>query len=198
MFSQSLKENNMDDKSIIFFSIVMIIVFFYRIFLSILLLFKKKNMIDEKYYIMVFYCSLVSILVLLTNLLVLGTILIAILPIILILYISLFKSRVYWIINGYQLSESTFVNQLVLLDERYANPSYRISRVKISRKIKEEKTKLEFTNISFEEKEKILKLFNQLINESTFKANKSEWKTIIIYSIMIFVLLCFIIFALFT
>ena len=103
----------MDDKSILFFCIVMIIMFAYRILLSIRLLSKKRFIIDEKYYVAFFYTSLVGILVLLTDWLVVGVIMFLLVPLITTIYVSLAKTRVYWIVNGYELTESTFVNNLI-------------------------------------------------------------------------------------
>ena len=155
----------MDDRAIIFFSIVMILVFLYRVILSALLLRKKRHMIDEKFYIGLFYCSLVSILVLFTNWLIVGIVLIAILPIVLTLYVSFAPTRMYWIINGYDITESTFVNKLIEYDEQLKKTSYRINKVRISRKTKEKKTKIEFLNVKFEEKEQLLKIFKEILNE---------------------------------
>lgn len=188
----------MDDRAIIFFSIVMILVFLYRVILSALLLRKKRHMIDEKFYIGLFYCSLVSILVLFTNWLIVGIVLIAILPIVLTLYVSFAPTRMYWIINGYDITESTFVNKLIEYDEQLKKTSYRINKVRISRKTKEKKTKIEFLNVKFEEKEQLLKIFKEILNEKVEKSNKKEWWNIIGCSLMILLLSSFIIFALFT
>lgn len=188
----------MDDKSILFFSILMIVVFLYRIFLSVLILCKKKHMIDEKYYIGLFYCSLVGILILFTNWLIVGFILVGLLPLVLTLYVSFAPTRMYWIINGYDITESTFVNKLIELDQKYQKGSYRINKVRISRKKKEYKTKIEFLNVKYDEKEELLKVIKEVLNEKVAKSNKHEWTTIILSLSMIIILSAFIIFALFT
>ena len=188
----------MDDRAIIFFSIVMIMVFIYRIILSVLLLKRKRHIIDEKFYIGLFYCSLVSILVLFTNWFIVGGILIVILPIILTLYVSFAPTRMYWIINGYDITESTFVNKLIEYDEKLKQTSYRINKVKISRKVKETKTKIEFLNVKFEEKEAMLKIFLDILNDKVKKSNKKEVWSLIGSSLMVVLMLSFIFFALFT
>ena len=188
----------MDDKSILFFSISMMLIFFYRIFLSIQLLLKKKYLIDEKYYIAMFYSSLVGILVLFSDWLVVGIILFLLLPIVLTLYVSFAPTRKYWIINGYEITESTFVNNLIIYDEKFANSTYRINRVKISRKIKEKMTRLDFVNLKYEEKEQLLKLIIDICRKNCKKANKKEVISIIINSLFNFVLSLFIFFVLFT
>lgn len=188
----------MRDESILFYSIVMILVFLYRIFLSILFLIKKKYLLDEKYYIMVFYCSLISIIVLFTNSLIAGFILIAFLPIILILYVSLAPSRIYWIINGWEITESTFINQLIKEEEVYQNSAFRIQHFKMYRKTKEKRTKVEFLKLKYEEKEKLLQFITNICQKNVKKANKHEWLTILLNFLLILMLLSFIIFALFT
>lgn len=186
----------MTDRAILFFSIVMILVFFYRIILSILLLNKKKYLVDEKFYISVFYCSLVSILVLFTDWLIVGIILVALLPIILTFYVSLAPSRKYWIINGWELTESAFINDLIELHPEFEKASYRINHFKISRKIKEKKTKLEFLKMDYKEKECLLKDVLEICKKKVVKANKKELTTILIYSLFIFAFLWIIIFTL--
>lgn len=188
----------MDDKSILFFSISMILIFFYRIVLSIQLLSKKKHLIDEKYYIAMFYSSLVGVLVLFTDWLIVGIILFLLLPIVLTLYVSFAPTRKYWIINGYEITESTFVNSLIQYDEKFADSKYRISKVKISRKIKEKMTRLDFLNLKYEEKEKLLKLIIDICDKNCKKSNKKEIGSIVFNSFFILVLLLFIVFVLFT
>lgn len=188
----------MDDRAIIFFSIVMIMVFVYRIVLSVLLLKRKRHIIDEKFYIGLFYCSVVSILVLFTNWLIVGGILIIILPVILTLYVSFAPTRMYWIINGYDITESTFVNKLIEHDEKLKETAYRINKVKISRKTKEKKTKVEFSNVKYEEKEKMLKIFLEILNDRVKKSNKKELWSLIGSGFMVLLMLSFIFFALFT
>lgn len=188
----------MDDKSILFFCITMSVVFLYRIFLSVLFLSKKKHILDEKYFVMVFYCSIVSAFVLFSNFLIVGYILLALTPIILTLYVSLAPTRKYWIINGYLMSESTIVNKLIALDKNYEKLSYRAERIKITKRKSESKTMLEFIKLSFEEKEKLLKMVKNLCKENTKKSNKVEIKTILINVLMILILQLFVIFALFT
>ena len=188
----------MDDKSILFFCITMSVLFLYRIILSVLFLAKKKFILDEKYYIMIFYCSLVSSFVLFSNFIIVGFILLALTPIILTLYVSLAPTRKYWIINGYTMTESTIVNKLILLDEKYKTLSYRAERVKISKRKSESKTMLEFIKLNFEEKEHLLKVINTLCKENTAKSNKVEIKTILINLVMIVILQIFVIFTLFT
>ena len=177
----------MDDKAVLFFCIVMSLICLYRILLSILLLVKKLYMIDEKFYISLFYCSLVSVLVLFTNWIIVGCVLIAILPIILMLYVSLAPSRMYWIVNGYEITESTFVNELIKYNSSYSNGAYRVNKVKISRKTKENITKLEFLDLKYEEKETILKIIKNILVEKTGKSNKREIASIIGYSTLLIV-----------
>lgn len=188
----------MDDKSILFFCIVIIAVFIYRIILSILLLSKKKNMIDEKFYIALLYVSLVGILVLFTNWLIVGFILILILPIVLTLYISFSPTRIYWIINGFNISESTFVNKLVQTDDKYKKTSYRVNKVRLTKKKKENKIKLEFLNVKYQEKEELLKIINNTINENTNKSNKKELFSLLGSILLILAFCIIIIIVLFT
>ena len=188
----------MSDKSILFFCIVMIVVFAYRIVLSVLLLKKKMYLMDEKFYIGLFYCSLVSILVLFTEWMIVGYVLIGVLPIILTLYVTFAPSRIYWIINGHEITESTFVNKFIEHDEKYADSAYRVSKVRIFRKTKESKTKLEFSLLKFDEKEVLLNIIKNTIKEKGVEANKREWISIIGCVIMILMLSFFIIIALFT
>lgn len=188
----------MDDKSILFFCIVMILVFSYRIILSVLLLTKKAYMIDEKFYIGLFYCSLVSILVMFTNWLIVGIVLVCILPIILTLYVSFAPSRMYWIINGYDITSSTFINEFIKYDSKYEDSAYRIEKVKISRKTKEYKTKIEFLTGKYEEKEALLKIVKTILKEKVNKANKNEALGLIAYSLLVFVLLIVVMIVLFT
>ena len=169
----------MDDKSILFFSISMIIIFSYRIVLSVLLLARKKYMIDEKYYIAVLYSSLVGTLVLFTDWLIVGIVLFLLLPVVLTLYVSLAPTRMYWIINGHKITESTFVNELIRFDQRYENSEFRINRVRFSRKIKEDKTRLDFLNLKFEEKEALLKLITNICKSHCNKSNKKRLDFII-------------------
>ncbi len=188
----------MNDESILFYCIVMIVVFLFRIFLSILFLTKKKYLLDEKYYIMFFYCSLVCVVVLLTNSLITGYILLALLPIILLLYVTFAPSRVYWIINGWEITESAFINQLIQEDGAYQKASYRMSRFKIYRKTKEKRTKIAFSKLKYDEKEKILNLILRICKENVKKANKHEWVNICLSLLFILMFSSFIIFALFT
>lgn len=188
----------MSDKSILFFCIVMIVVFVYRIVLSALLLKKKTCLMDEKFYIGLFYCSLVSILVLFTEWMVVGYVLIGILPIILTLYVTFAPNRVYWIINGHEITESTFVNKFIEYDEKYADSAYRVSKVRIFRKTKESKTKIEFSSLKFDEKEALLNIVKSTIKEKELDANKREWISIVGCLLMILMLSFFIIIALFT
>ena len=189
---------NMDDKSILFFCIVMIIMFSYRILLSIRLLSKKRFIIDEKYYVAFLYTSLVGILVLLTDWLVVGVIMFLLVPLITTIYVSLAKTRVYWIVNGYELTESTFVNNLISYDERFKDASYRLNKIRFNKKKSESKIKLEFVKVDFQEKENLLKLVIDLCKERCKKANKVEVNSIIINSIFILIMLVFIAFTLFT
>lgn len=189
---------NMDDKSILFFCIVMIIMFAYRILLSIRLLSKKRFIIDEKYYVAFFYTSLVGILVLLTNWLVVGVIMFLLVPLITTIYVSLAKTRVYWIVNGYELTESTFVNNLIAYDERFKDVSYRLNKIRFNKKKSESKIKLEFVKVDFQEKENLLKVVNDLCKERCKISNKVEVNSIIINSIFILIMLVFIAFTLLT
>ena len=188
----------MDDKSILFFSISMILIFLYRIVLSVQLLLKKKFLIDEKYYIAVFYSSLIGVMVLFSDWLIAGIILFLLLPIVLTLYVSFAPTRKYWIINGYEITESTFVNGLIQYDEKFANSKYRINKVKISRKVKEKMTRLDFSNIKYEEKERLLKLIIEICDKNCKKSNKKEVGSIVINSFFVFILMLFIVFVLFT
>lgn len=174
----------MDDRSVLFFCIVMILVCLYRLLLSVLLLNKKIYMIDEKFYISLFYCSLVSTLVLFTNWIIVGCVLIGILPIILTLYVSLAPSRMYWIINGYDITESTFINEFIKYDENYANGAYRINKVKISRKTRENITKLEFLDLKYDEKEKLLHVVKNILKSKVEKSNKKEIISLIGYCLL--------------
>ena len=178
---------NMDDISILFFCIVMIIMFAYRILLSIRLLSKKRFIIDEKYYVAFLYTSLVGILVLFTDWLIVGCILFLLVPLVTTLYVTFAKSRVYWIVNGYELTESTFVNKLISYDEKFNDVAYRLSKIK-----------LEFSNVEYQEKEDLLKLVINLCKEKCKVSNKVEVKSIIINSIFILIMVLFIFFALFT
>ena len=189
---------NMDDKSILFFCIVMIIMFSYRILLSIRLLSKKRFIIDEKYYVAFLYTSLVGILVLLTNWLVVGVIMFLLVPLITTIYVSLAKTRVYWIVNGYELTESTFVNNLISYDERFKDASYRLNKIRFNKKKSESKIKLEFVKVDFQEKENLLKVVNDLCKERCKISNKVEVNSIIINSIFILIMLIFIAFTLLT
>ena len=171
----------MEDKSILFFLILMIFVFLYRILISILFLAKKKYIIDEKYYISFFYCSLVGILVLFTNRLIVGFVLVALLPLVLFLYVAFFKNRKYWIINGYEITESCFVNEIAKHFKQYKDANDRIKHFRIYRKKEEKRTKIEFSNIDFETKEKILKIIKTICKEKTIKANKNELIKLIAY-----------------
>lgn len=189
---------NMDDKSIIFFCIVMIIMFAYRILLSIRLLSKKRFIIDEKYYVAFLYTSLVGILVLFTDWLIVGFILFLLVPLVTTLYVTFAKSRIYWIVNGYELTESTFVNKLISYDEKFNDVAYRLSKIKFNKKKSETKIKLEFSNVEYQEKEELLKLVVNLCKEKCKVSNKVEVKSIIINSIFILIMVLFIFFALFT
>ena len=188
----------MTDKSILFFCIVMIVVFLYRIILSVLLLNKKINLIDEKFYIGLFYCSLVSIVVLFTQWFVLGYVLLGLLPVILTLYVTIATSRIYWVINGYDITESTFVNKFIEYDSKYQNPAYRVNKVRIYRKPKENKTKIEFSSLKYEEKEALLNIIKQILKDRNVGANKKEWLSIIGSSFMVLLLFMFVVFVLFT
>ncbi len=187
----------MNDYSILFFSISMIIVFLYRIIFGIFLLCKKKYIIDEKYYIMVFYCSLVAILVLFTNWWIAGLILYALLPFVLLLYVSFAPTRKYWLVNGYELSEATFLNQLIIDNPKLKDTTYRVNHFQIIKKKSEHKTKIEFKKISFEEKEKILNGLIQVCKERVKKSNKHELITIFLYLILILILIIIIILTIF-
>jgi hypothetical protein len=96
------------------------------------------------------------------------------------------------------MSESTIVNKLIALDKNYEKLSYRAERIKITKRKSESKTMLEFIKLSFEEKEKLLKMVKNLCKENTKKSNKVEIKTILINVLMILILQLFVIFALFT
>ena len=189
---------NMDDKSILFFCIVMIIMFSYRILLSIRLLSKKRFIIDEKYYVAFLYTSLVGSLVLFTNWLVVGVILFLLLPLVTTLYVSFAKTRVYWIVNGYELTESTFVNSLIAYKNEFKDASYRLNKIRFNKRKSESKIKLEFVNVAFEEKEELLKLVTFLCKEKTTSSNKVEVKSIIFNAIFILIMIIFVLFALFT
>ena len=188
----------MEDRAILFFSIIMIIICLYRIILSILLLSKKIYIIDEKYYISFFYYSLVGILILFTDWLIVGIILFAMLPVILFLYVAFFKNRKYWIINGYDITESSFINKIVETYPEYADSGERMKQFRIYRKKEEKKTKIEFSNIDYDKKENILKIIKQICKEKTDKANKNEIIFILIYSFMILVFTFFILVTLLT
>ncbi len=124
----------MSDESILFFTIIMSIVFLYRIILSVLFLLKKKYLLDEKFYISIFYYSLVGILVLFTNWIIAGVILCVLLPVILTLYISFAPTRIYWIVNGFNLTEGTFINELIAHDSHFENAAYRTNKIRFIKK----------------------------------------------------------------
>lgn len=188
----------MTDYSILFFSILMILVFLYRIVLSILFLCKKKYLLDEKYFIALFYLSLVGTLILFTNWLVAGYILVGILPIILTLYVSLSKHRVYWIKNGYQVTESTFINAFIEYNKKYQDTVYRLDRINFSRKVKEKRSKISFSNIDYKEKENLLEITKKICKENTIKGNKRELGYIFGYLFLILLFTFFILIVLFS
>lgn len=188
----------MNDYGILFFCILMICISLYRIIVSILLLCKKKYIIDEKYYISFFYLSLVGIIILFCNKIILGIILVAILPIILTLYVTFSKRRIYWIKNGYLLTESTFINEIVKLNKQYEDSTYRLSKIRFFNKKNEKKIKVEFENVNYEEKEQILNLIQNVCKNNCVKSNKRELTYMLLYILLVLLLTAIIIFVLFT
>ena len=187
----------MNDSGILFFLILMDILIIYRIILAILFLKQKKYVLDEKYYISFFYLSLVGFLIAFTGKIVLGIILVCLLPIVLTLYVTLSKNRVYWLINGYNLSEATIVNYLISCDDKYQNVAYRVNHIKINKYKNEHTTKISFLNLSYDEKEKLLQNIIELIKSQKVKANKNEITKIIIYCFFLLLDLFFILLTLF-
>lgn len=187
----------MNDSGILFFLILMDMLIIYRIILAILFLRQKKYILDEKYYISFLYLSLVAFLIAFTSKIVLGIILVCLLPIILTLYVSLSKNRVYWLINGYNLSEATIINHLISYDNKYQNVAYRVNHIKITRYKNEYKTKLAFLNVSYDEKEELLKEIIKLIKSQKLKTNKSEITKLIIYCFFLLLDLFFVLLTLF-
>lgn len=176
----------MTDRSLLFLLIVLMVVCLYRMLQSVLLLSKKINIIDEQFYIVFFYLSTVGAITFFTDLIILGIVLVCLLPIALLIYLSFVPTRKYWIINGYELSESYFINYLIEHDNKLADSEYRTSRLALSKKKDEKKIKIDFKKIKYEEKEDILKLIKQALKSDQVKVNKKE---IWILSVLSFVLL---------
>ena len=164
----------MTDRSLLFLLIVLMVVCLYRMLQSVLLLNKKINIIDEQFYIVFFYLSTVGAVVFFSDLIILGIILVACLPIILTIYLIFVPTRKYWIINGYELSESYFVNYMIEHDSHLADNDYRKSHVMLSKKKDEKKIKIDFKNIKYDEKEKILKIIKESLKQENVKVNKKE------------------------
>lgn len=188
----------MSDQAILFFTILMSLIFVYRIVLSVLFLSKKKYLLDEKFYITIFYSSLVGILVLFTDWFIAGYILMGILPFVLTLYISLSPKRIYWIVNGFSLTEATFVNEIIKEIPNYENSVYRLDKIHFIKKKSESKIKIEFTHMQYEEKERILKIIKNVLKEKTKKSNKREISTILLYFLLTLFMIFLIILTLFT
>lgn len=188
----------MTDRSLLFLLIIVIVLCIYRVIVSILLLTRKKYIIDEKFYIAFLYYSLVGILVFFTDWLIVGIILACILPIILTLYVAFAPSRKYWIINGNNLTESTFMNKLIEYDNKLQDVNYRKDHFRFSRKKDEKRTKIEFINYKYDEKEKLLNIVKQILKANVTKSNKKEIKILISYCILILLCSIFILITLFT
>lgn len=187
----------MSDYSILFLLITMMLAFSYRVILSILLLTLKKYYIDEKYYISVFYCSLVGILVLFTDWLIVGIVLLILLPVILMFYVSLAPSRKYWLINGYELSEATFLNEMFKDDNKLEKASYRINHFKMIKKPSEKKIQIEFLKLTYQEKESLLASLLKVCKEKVKHSNKHEVVSLVCYLVVIFILLILMMLVLF-
>ena len=173
------------------------------LYANMIIITMQKNKIDLSsifitIYLSFCYTSLVGILVLFTDWLIVGFILFLLVPLVTTLYVTFAKSRVYWIVNGYELTESTFVNKLISYDEKFNDVAYRLSKIKFNKKKSETKIKLEFSNVEYQEKEELLKLVVNLCKEKCKVSNKVEVKSIIINSIFILIMVLFIFFALFT
>ena len=91
-----------------------------------------------------------------------------------------------------------FINEFIKYDSKYEDSAYRIEKVKISRKTKEYKTKIEFLTGKYEEKEALLKIVKTILKEKVNKANKNEGLGLIAYSLLVFVLLIVVMIVLFT
>ena len=178
-----------------FLIIDLMVIFLYRIILSIFLLCKKKYIIDERFYISFFYLSLVGVLVFFTDWLIVGIILVVILPIILTLYVAIAPTRMYWIINGVELTESTYMNKLIEKDSNLLDKNYLQQHFRFSKKKSEKRIKIEFLNMKYEKKESMLKIIVDTIKEHDVKTNKKEliWLLVNIGLILILVILMLIV-----
>lgn len=168
------------DKELLFFFISIFTLATYRMILSICLLKRKIFLMDEKFYVGLFYISLVDILVILLKNITVGIILVLLLPFVLTIYIAFSKSRVYWIINGYNISPSTFNNSFKEINSKYEDLKYTYQNVRFLLKKDEKKTKIVIECKDFKEKEAIKNKIIVICKENCKETNKIELIPLII------------------
>ncbi len=168
------------DKELLFFFISIFTLVTYRMILSILFLKKKLFLMDEKFYVGLFYISLVDILVIIFKNITIGIILVILLPFALALYVAFSKSRIYWIINGYEISPATFNNSFKEINSKYEDLKYTYQNVRFLLKKDEKKTKVVIDCKEFYEKEAIVGRINYICKNKIEKANKREIVPLII------------------
>ena len=185
------------DNELLFFFISILTVFLYRIVLSILLLSRKIYLIDEKFYVALLYVSIVDIIVLAARSIITGFILIALTPIVLTLFVAFCPIRVFWIINGVELSQATFYNSLRELDEKYDDLTVLSSKIRFLKKKGEKRTLLVFRNVDYNEQQLLLNKVKSICIDECKKSNKREVLSLIIYLLLVLLALLGIVLVLF-
>lgn len=174
-------------KEFIFVCSILFCVFLYRTIISIQIVRKKKFIIDEQSYILFAYLTLLALITILTKNISIGVIMLALSPLVLLIYFMIIKVRVFWIVNGVDTNLASYGNALIDKIPAFADTNYMKEHI-IFRKV-EGKIKVNMEKLNFEEKEKVLQVLNETAKQHTKEVSGKQTLYLVMHICLTFLFL---------
>ena len=173
-------------KELIFIFSIFFCLFVYRSIVSTLIISKKKVIIDEQSYLLFGYLSLTCLVTFFSKNISVGIIMLALTPIVLIVYFLVIKKRIYWIVNGVNTNLASYGNALIDKIDKFKDLNYMKEHV-ILRKV-DGKIQVSIENLTYEEKEHVINVLKKTAKSYTKEVTGRQY---IYFAINIFIALIF-------
>lgn len=108
-------------------------------------------------------------------------------PLVLLIYFMIIKVRVFWIVNGVDTNLASYGNALIDKIPAFADTNYMKEHI-IFRKV-EGKIKVNMEKLNFEEKEKVLQVLNETAKQHTKEVSGKQTLYLVMHICLTFLFL---------